>query len=169
MNAFDLHIKQRIGRDGDAHLRVNPSRQSHLIGPFCRAKFGLKCVVYMGAHDVERQAPNVFRMRLLGAEIVPVTSGRGTLKDAMNEGLRDWVANVRDTYYCIGTVAGPHPFPMMVRDFHQVIGREVPAEVETTAAQRGSAEAEKEEKVFPRSLQGERRKGAIVGAKRMFA
>ncbi|SIQ64528.1 tryptophan synthase, beta chain [Paracoccus thiocyanatus] len=88
------------------------------------ARFGLKCVVYMGAHDVERQAPNVFRMRLLGAEVVPVTSGRGTLKDAMNDALRDWVTNVRDTFYCIGTVAGPHPYPAMVRDFQRIIGRE---------------------------------------------
>ncbi|MDP5305739.1 tryptophan synthase subunit beta [Paracoccus spongiarum] len=89
------------------------------------ARFGLKCVVYMGAHDVERQAPNVFRMRLLGAEVVPVTSGRGTLKDAMNDALRDWVTNVRDTFYCIGTVAGPHPYPAMVRDFQSIIGKEV--------------------------------------------
>ena len=89
------------------------------------AKFGLKCVVYMGAHDVERQAPNVFRMRLLGAEVVPVTSGRGTLKDAMNDALRDWVTNVDDTFYCIGTVAGPHPYPAMVRDFQSIIGKEV--------------------------------------------
>ena len=89
------------------------------------AKFGLKCVVYMGAHDVQRQAPNVFRMRLLGAEVVPVTSGRGTLKDAMNDALRDWVTNVRDTFYCIGTVAGPHPYPAMVRDFQSIIGKEV--------------------------------------------
>ncbi len=89
------------------------------------AKFGLKCVVYMGATDVERQAPNVFRMRLLGAEVVPVKSGRGTLKDAMNDALRDWVTNVRDTFYCIGTVAGPHPYPAMVRDFQSVIGKEV--------------------------------------------
>ena len=89
------------------------------------AKFGLKCVVYMGAHDVRRQAPNVFRMRLLGAEVVPVTSGRGTLKDAMNDALRDWVTNVHDTFYCIGTVAGPHPYPAMVRDFQAVIGKEV--------------------------------------------
>ncbi|WP_270728176.1 tryptophan synthase subunit beta [Shimia sp. Alg240-R146] len=89
------------------------------------AKFGLKCVVYMGAHDVKRQAPNVFRMRLLGAEVVPVTSGRGTLKDAMNDALRDWVTNVRDTFYCIGTVAGPHPYPAMVRDFQSIIGKEV--------------------------------------------
>ena len=89
------------------------------------AKFGLQCVVYMGAHDVERQAPNVFRMRLLGAEVIPVTSGRGTLKDAMNDALRDWVTNVDDTFYCIGTVAGPHPYPAMVRDFQSIIGKEV--------------------------------------------
>jgi tryptophan synthase beta chain len=89
------------------------------------AKFGLQCVVYMGAHDVERQAPNVFRMKLLGAEVIPVTSGRGTLKDAMNDALRDWVTNVRDTFYCIGTVAGPHPYPAMVRDFQSIIGKEV--------------------------------------------
>ena len=89
------------------------------------AKFGLQCVVYMGAHDVERQRPNVFRMKLLGAEVIPVTSGRGTLKDAMNDALRDWVTNVRDTFYCIGTVAGPHPYPAMVRDFQSIIGKEV--------------------------------------------
>ena len=88
------------------------------------ALFDLPCTVFMGATDVERQQPNVFRMKLLGAEVVPVTSGAATLKDAMNEGLRDWVANVHDTYYCIGTVAGPHPFPMMVRDFQSVIGTE---------------------------------------------
>ena len=88
------------------------------------ARFGLKCVVYMGAHDVERQQPNVFRMRLLGAQVVAVTSGRGTLKDAMNDALRDWVTNVRDTFYCIGTVAGPHPYPAMVRDFQSIIGKE---------------------------------------------
>ncbi len=88
------------------------------------AKFGLKCVVFMGKTDVERQSPNVFRMKLLGAEVVPVTAGRGTLKDAMNEALRDWVTNVRDTFYCIGTVAGPHPYPAMVRDFQSIIGRE---------------------------------------------
>jgi tryptophan synthase beta chain len=88
------------------------------------ARFGLPCVVYMGATDVERQKPNVFRMKLLGAEVVPVTSGSGTLKDAMNEALRDWVTNVEDTYYLIGTVAGPHPYPAMVRDFQSVIGEE---------------------------------------------
>ena len=88
------------------------------------AKFGLECIVYMGEHDVERQAPNVFRMKLLGAEVIPVTSGRGTLKDAMNDALRDWVTNVRNTFYCIGTVAGPHPYPVMVREFQSIIGRE---------------------------------------------
>ena len=88
------------------------------------ARFGLKCVVYMGAVDVERQKPNVFRMKMLGAEIVPVVSGSKTLKDAMNEALRDWVTNVHDTFYCIGTSAGPHPYPMMVRDFQSIIGTE---------------------------------------------
>jgi tryptophan synthase beta chain len=88
------------------------------------ALFGLPCVVYMGATDIERQKPNVFRMKLLGAEVVPVISGTGTLKDAMNDALRDWVANVEDTFYIIGTVAGPHPYPAMVRDFQSVIGRE---------------------------------------------
>ena len=88
------------------------------------AKFGFPCVVYMGKTDVERQSPNVFRMRLLGAEIVPVTAGAGTLKDAMNEALRDWVTNVEDTYYLIGTAAGPHPYPELVRDFQSVIGKE---------------------------------------------
>jgi tryptophan synthase beta chain len=89
------------------------------------ARFGLPCVVYMGQTDIERQSPNVFRMRLLGAEVRPVISGTATLKDAMNEALRDWVANVEDTFYIIGTVAGPHPYPAMVRDFQAVIGREV--------------------------------------------
>jgi tryptophan synthase beta chain len=88
------------------------------------ARFGLKCIVYMGAVDVERQKPNVFRMKMLGAEVVPVVSGAKTLKDAMNEALRDWVSNVEDTFYCIGTAAGPHPYPAMVRDFQCVIGRE---------------------------------------------
>ena len=89
------------------------------------ARFGLKCVVYMGAVDIERQKPNVIRMNMLGAEVVPVQSGSKTLKDALNEALRDWVTNVADTFYCIGTVAGPHPYPMMVRDFQCVIGEEV--------------------------------------------
>ena len=93
------------------------------------ALFGLPCVVYMGATDVERQKPNVFRMKLLGAEIVSVTSGAGTLKDAMNEAMRDWVANVEDTYYLIGTVAGPHPYPAMVRDFQSIIGIEARAQM----------------------------------------
>jgi tryptophan synthase beta chain len=88
------------------------------------ARFGLKCVVYMGAVDIERQKPNVFRMKLLGAEVRPVQSGARTLKDAMNEALRDWVTNVSDTFYCIGTCAGPHPYPAMVRDFQSVIGDE---------------------------------------------
>jgi tryptophan synthase beta chain len=88
------------------------------------ARFGLECIVFMGETDVKRQAPNVFRMKLLGAEVRSVTSGRGTLKDAMNEALRDWVSNVDNTFYCIGTVAGPHPYPQMVRDFQSVIGRE---------------------------------------------
>jgi tryptophan synthase beta chain len=94
------------------------------------ARFGLQCVVYMGAADVQRQSPNVFRMKLLGAEVIPVTSGRGTLKDAMNEALRDWVTNVADTYYLIGTAAGPHPYPAMVRDFQSVIGRETKAQMQ---------------------------------------
>ena len=88
------------------------------------ARFGLKCIVYMGEVDIERQKPNVFRMKLLGAEVVPAKSGSRTLKDALNEALRDWVANVEDTFYCIGTVAGPAPYPEMVRDFQSVIGRE---------------------------------------------
>lgn len=94
------------------------------------ALFGLQCVVYMGAKDIERQAPNVFRMKLLGAEVVPVTSGAQTLKDAMNEALRDWVSNVDNTYYLIGTAAGPHPYPEMVRDFHAVIGEEAKAQMQ---------------------------------------
>ncbi len=93
------------------------------------ARFGLPCVVYMGAVDVERQKPNVFRMNLLGAEVRPVTSGSATLKDAMNEALRDWVTNVHDTYYLIGTAAGMHPYPEMVRDFQSVIGHEVREQV----------------------------------------
>ncbi|MGL5136636.1 MAG: tryptophan synthase subunit beta [Beijerinckiaceae bacterium] len=88
------------------------------------ARYGLECIVYMGAVDVERQKPNVFRMKMLGATVVPVVSGSKTLKDAMNDALRDWVTNVETTFYCIGTVAGPHPYPAMVRDFQSVIGRE---------------------------------------------
>src|SRR6185436_10087721 len=93
------------------------------------ARFGFPCVVYMGATDVERQKPNVFRMRLLGAELRPVTAGNATLKDAMNEALRDWVTNVETTYYLIGTAAGPHPYPEMVRDFQSVIGAEARAQI----------------------------------------
>jgi tryptophan synthase beta chain len=93
------------------------------------ALYGLPCIVYMGAVDVERQAPNVLRMKLLGAEVRPVTSGAATLKDAMNEALRDWVANVEDTYYLIGSAAGPHPYPAMVRDFQTVIGTEARAQI----------------------------------------
>ncbi len=92
------------------------------------ARFGLPCIIYMGAVDIERQKPNVFRMRLLGAEVCPVISGSQTLKDAMNEALRDWVANVEDTFYIIGSAAGPHPYPMMVRDFQLVIGNETRAQ-----------------------------------------
>jgi tryptophan synthase beta chain len=93
------------------------------------ARFGLPCVVYMGEEDIKRQSPNVFRMRLLGAEVRPVTSGSRTLKDAMNEAMRDWVANVESTFYIIGTVAGPHPYPAMVRDFQSVIGNEAKAQM----------------------------------------
>ncbi len=93
------------------------------------ARFGLPCTIFMGARDVERQSPNVFRMKLLGAEVVPVTSGSQTLKDAMNEALRDWVANVHDTFYIIGTAAGPHPYPELVRDFQSVIGKEARAQI----------------------------------------
>ena len=88
------------------------------------ARFGMECVVYMGSEDIKRQAQNVFRMKLLGATVVPVESGSKTLKDALNEAMRDWVTNVETTFYIIGTVAGPHPYPMMVRDFQSVIGRE---------------------------------------------
>jgi tryptophan synthase beta chain len=93
------------------------------------ARLGLKCVVYMGAVDIERQKINVYRMKLLGAEVVPVTSGSKTLKDALNEAMRDWVTNVADTFYIIGTVAGPHPYPMMVRDFNAIVGREARAQM----------------------------------------
>lgn len=92
------------------------------------ARFGLDCVIYMGVHDMERQALNVFRMRLLGAEVRPVEAGTGTLKDATSEAIRDWVTNVETTHYILGSVAGPHPYPMMVRDFHAVIGRETRAQ-----------------------------------------
>ena len=93
------------------------------------ALFDLKCIVYMGEEDIRRQAPNVFKMKLLGAEIIPVKSGTATLKDAMNEALRDWVSNVENTFYVIGTAAGPHPYPMMVRDFQSVIGIEAKKQI----------------------------------------
>ncbi len=95
------------------------------------ARLGLECVVYMGAVDIQRQAINVYRMKLLGAKVVPVTSGSKTLKDALNEAMRDWVTNVADTFYIIGTVAGPHPYPMMVRDFNAIVGREARAQMLT--------------------------------------
>jgi tryptophan synthase beta chain len=94
------------------------------------ARYGMECVVYMGSVDVERQAANVYRMKLLGATVVPVESGSRTLKDALNEAMRDWVTNIEDTFYIIGTVAGPHPYPMMVRDFQAIIGREAIAQMQ---------------------------------------
>ena len=97
------------------------------------ARFGMDCVVYMGAEDVKRQAPNVYRMKLLGAEVVPVHSGSKTLKDALNEAMRDWVTNIDDTFYIIGTVAGPHPYPAMVRDFQTIIGREAKRQIQDQA------------------------------------
>jgi len=97
------------------------------------ARFGMECIVYMGAEDVKRQAPNVYRMKLLGAKVVPVTSGSKTLKDALNEAMRDWVTNIDDTFYIIGTVAGPHPYPEMVRDFQTIIGREAKRQMQEKA------------------------------------
>lgn len=97
------------------------------------ARLGIECVVYMGAEDIERQAPNVYRMKLLGAEVVPVTSGSATLKDALNEAMRDWVTNIDNTFYIIGTVAGPHPYPAMVRDFQTIIGREAREQIQQQA------------------------------------
>jgi len=94
------------------------------------ARFGMECIVYMGAEDIVRQAPNVYRMKLLGAKVVAVESGSKTLKDALNEAMRDWVTNVDDTFYIIGTVAGPHPYPAMVRDFQAIIGREAKAQMQ---------------------------------------
>ncbi len=103
------------------------------------ARYGLKCVVYMGSEDVKRQSPNVYRMKLLGAEVVPVDSGSKTLKDALNEALRDWVTHVEDTFYIIGTVAGPHPYPMMVRDFQSIIGKECIEQMPALAGQQPDA------------------------------
>src|SRR6202790_1633557 len=107
-----------------------PAPVSMASRPHPCARFGLDCVVYMGAVDVERQQPNVIRMEMLGAKVIPVQSGSRTLKDAMNDALRDWVTNVYNTFYCIGTVAGPHPYPMMVRDFQSVIGVETRAQMQ---------------------------------------
>jgi tryptophan synthase beta chain len=103
------------------------------------ARYGLECVVYMGSEDVKRQSPNVYRMKLLGATVVPVESGSKTLKDALNEAMRDWVANVDNTFYIIGTVAGPHPYPMMVRDFQSVIGNECLVQMPEMLAKAGCA------------------------------
>jgi tryptophan synthase beta chain len=105
------------------------------------ARYGLECVVYMGSEDVKRQSPNVYRMKLLGATVVPVESGSRTLKDALNEAMRDWVANVDNTFYIIGTVAGPHPYPMMVRDFQSVIGKECIVQMPAMLPHRGATAA----------------------------
>ncbi len=102
------------------------------------ARYGLECIVYMGSEDVKRQSPNVYRMKLLGATVVPVESGSKTLKDALNEALRDWVTNVENTFYIIGTVAGPHPYPMMVRDFQSIIGQECLEQMPELATRRAS-------------------------------
>jgi tryptophan synthase beta chain len=117
-------------RMGKTHIIAETGAGQHGVATatVC-ALFKLPCTIFMGATDIERQKPNVFRMRLLGANIVPVTSGAGTLKDAMNEALRHWVAHVENTFYIIGTVAGPHPYPMMVRDFQSIIGREARAQM----------------------------------------
>ena len=116
-------LAKRMGK-GRIIAETGAGQHGVAVATVC-AKFDLPCEVYMGATDVERQAPNVARMKLLGAKVNPVTSGAGTLKDAMNEALRDWVTNVRTTYYIIGTAAGPHPYPELVRDFQSIIGREV--------------------------------------------
>ncbi|MEZ5856718.1 MAG: tryptophan synthase subunit beta [Hyphomicrobiaceae bacterium] len=116
-------LAKRMGK-GRIIAETGAGQHGVAVATVC-AKFDLPCEVYMGATDVERQAPNVARMKLLGAKVNPVTSGAGTLKDAMNEALRDWVTNVRSTYYIIGTAAGPHPYPELVRDFQSIIGREV--------------------------------------------
>jgi tryptophan synthase beta chain len=103
------------------------------------ARYGMECVVYMGTEDVARQAQNVYRMKLLGATVVPVDSGSKTLKDALNEAMRDWVTNVENTFYIIGTVAGPHPYPMMVRDFNSVVGKECLEQVPAMAGRHPDA------------------------------
>ncbi|MDP1996261.1 MAG: tryptophan synthase subunit beta, partial [Gallionella sp.] len=103
------------------------------------ARYGMECVVYMGAADVQRQSPNVFRMKLLGATVVPVESGSKTLKDALNEAMRDWVTNIENTFYIIGTVAGPHPYPMMVRDFNAIVGKEAVVQMPELAGRQPDA------------------------------
>lgn len=118
------------GRMGKTRIIAETGAGQHgVAAATVAALFDLPCTVFMGETDIERQKPNVFRMKLLGAEVRPVTSGSGTLKDAMNEAMRDWVANVHDTFYIIGTVAGPHPYPVMVRDFQSVIGKEARAQM----------------------------------------
>ncbi len=117
-------------RMGKTRILAEPGAGQHGVATATAcARFGLECVVFMGAVDVERQKPNVYRMNMLGATVVPVRSGAATLKDAMNEAMRDWVANVEHTFYCIGTAAGPHPYPAMVRDFQCVIGKETKAQM----------------------------------------
>jgi len=115
-------LAQRMGKD--RIIAETGAGQHGVATATVCARFGMKCVIYMGAKDIERQKPNVFRMKLLGAEVIPVTCGSQSLKDAMNEAMRDWVANVKDTFYIIGTAAGPHPYPELVRDFQSVIGIE---------------------------------------------
>ena len=125
-----IQLAQRMGKTRII-AETGAGQHGVAVATVC-ARFGLPCEIFMGAVDVERQKPNVFRMKLLGAKVNAVTSGAQTLKDAMNEALRDWVANVRDTYYIIGTAAGPHPYPAMVRDFQSVIGREVREQMQAT-------------------------------------
>ncbi|HDR9057744.1 tryptophan synthase subunit beta [Burkholderia vietnamiensis] len=117
-----IHLAKRLGKR--RVIAETGAGQHGVATATIAARFGLECVVYMGAQDIERQRSNVDRMHVLGAKVVPVTSGSQTLKDALNEALRDWVANVDDTYYVIGSVTGPHPYPMLVRDFQSIIGRE---------------------------------------------
>ncbi|MEA3410134.1 MAG: tryptophan synthase subunit beta [Pseudomonadota bacterium] len=124
-------LAQRMGKE--RIIAETGAGQHGVATATVAARLGLECVVYMGAEDIERQAPNVYRMRLLGAEVVSVTSGSRTLKDALNEAMRDWVTNVDNTFYIIGTVAGPHPYPVMVRDLQAVIGREARAQIQEQA------------------------------------
>jgi len=124
-------LAQRMGKE--RIIAETGAGQHGVATATVAARLGLECVVYMGAEDIERQAPNVYRMRLLGAEVVSVTSGSRTLKDALNEAMRDWVTNVDNTFYIIGTVAGPHPYPVMVRDLQAVIGREARVQIQEQA------------------------------------